>query len=50
MLDLLTHTVMAIAGVKRVVWNSPTADVTVGKAEVARLDSLALQTVAAEEA
>lgn len=49
-LDLLTHTVMAIAGVKRVVWNSPKADVTVGKAEVARLDSLALRTVAAEEA
>lgn len=50
-LDLLTHTVMAVAGVKRVTWTSPTQDVLVVPADgVARLESLALRTVRAEEA
>ncbi len=50
-LDLLTHTVMAVAGVKRVTWTSPTQDVLVVPADgVARLESLALRAVRAEEA
>ena len=50
-LDLLTHTVMAVAGVKRVAWTSPTQDVLVVPADgVARLESLALRAVRAEEA
>lgn len=49
-LDLLTHTVMAVSGVKRVTWASPTQDVLVVPADgVARLESLALRTVRAEE-
>ena len=50
-LDLLTHTVMAVAGVTRVTWTSPTQDVLVVPADgVARLESLALRAVRAEEA
>nr|DAD87068.1 MAG TPA: Baseplate J like protein [Myoviridae sp. ctWaE18] len=50
-LDLLTHTVMAVAGVKRVTWTSPAQDVLVVPADgVARLESLALRAVRAEEA
>lgn len=49
-LDLLTHTVMAVSGVKRVTWASPTQDVLVVPADgVARLESLALRAVRAEE-
>ena len=49
--DLLTHTVMAIAGVKRVKWASPAADVlNVPKDGVARLESLNLRTVLAQAA
>lgn len=49
-LDLLTHTVMAVPGVKRVIWNSPKTDVlTVPADGVARLESLALSAVMAEE-
>lgn len=49
-LDLLTHTVMAVPGVKRVAWASPPADVAIAAAEVARLESLFLATTAAAEA
>lgn len=42
---------MAVAGVKRVTWTSPTQDVLVVPADgVARLESLALRAVRAEEA
>lgn len=47
--DLLTHTVMAIAGVKRVAWKSPQAMVEVPADGVARLESLNLSTVMAAE-
>lgn len=47
--DLLTHTVLAVPGVKSVLWESPTAKVVVPAAGVARLESLTLRTVAAEE-
>ncbi len=50
-LDLLTHTVMAVPGVKRVTWNSPETDVLAVPADgVARLESLNMRTVAALEA
>lgn len=49
-LDLLTHTVMAVPGVKRVTWASPAQDVlTVPADGVACLESLRLRTVTAEE-
>lgn len=49
-LDLLTHTVMAVPGVKRVTWASPAQDVVRVPADgVARLESLALSTTMAEE-
>lgn len=49
-LDLLTHTVMAVPGVKRVTWHSPEQDVVRVPADgVARLESLALSTTMAEE-
>lgn len=49
--DLLTHTVMAIDGVKRVTWKAPAADLLVVPDDgVARLESLNLRTVAAQEA
>lgn len=49
--DLLTHTVMAVPGVKRVTWTSPAQDVLAVPADgVARLESLHLRTVAAQEA
>lgn len=49
-LDLLTHTVMGVRGVKRVTWTAPAADVAVPKSGMAVLDSLSLNTVMAEEA
>lgn len=49
-LDLLTHTVMAVPGVKRVAWASPLADVPIAAAEVARLESLSFTATAAAEA
>ncbi len=49
-LDLLTHTVMAVPGVKRVAWVSPLADVPIAAAEVARLESLSFTATAAAEA
>lgn len=49
-LDLLTHTVMAVPGVKRVSWRSPAHDVVRVPADgVARLESLALSATMAEE-
>ena len=49
-LDLLTHTVMAVSGVKRVTWTSPAQDMlTVPADGVACLESLKLHTVMAEE-
>ena len=49
-LDLLTHTVMAVPGVKRVSWQSPAQDVVRVPADgVARLESLALSATMAEE-
>lgn len=49
-LDLLTHTVMAVPGVKRVTWRSPAHDVVRVPADgVARLESLALSATMAEE-
>lgn len=49
-LDLLTHTVMAVPGVKRVTWASPAQDVLPVPADgVACLESLSLRTVMAEE-
>lgn len=48
--DLLTHTVMAVPGVKRVSWRGPAHDVVRVPADgVARLESLALTVVMAEE-
>ncbi|WP_206215149.1 baseplate J/gp47 family protein [Desulfovibrio sp. ZJ200] len=48
--DLLTHTVMAVPGVKRVTWASPAqAVISVPADGVARLESLALSTTMAEE-
>lgn len=49
-LDLLTYTVMAVPGVKRVTWASPLADVTVAPDAVARLDALTLTCTQADEA
>ena len=50
-LDLLTHTVMAVPGVKRVTWASPAQDVLPVPADgVACLERLALRAVRAEEA
>ena len=49
-LDLLTHTVMGVRGVKRVTWTAPAADVVVPKSGMAVLESLSLNTVMAEEA
>lgn len=46
-LDLLTHTVMGVRGVKRVTWTAPAADVAVPKSGMAVLDSLSLNTVIA---
>nr|WP_297047344.1 baseplate J/gp47 family protein [uncultured Desulfovibrio sp.] len=49
-LDLLTHTVLAVPGVKRVVWTSPAqAVISVPADGVARLESLSLTTRMAEE-
>lgn len=49
-LDLLTHTVMAVPGVKRVSWQSPAqAVINVPADGVARLESLALSSAMAEE-
>lgn len=49
-LDLLTHTVMAVPGVKRVSWQSPAQTIiTVPADGVARLESLALTAIMAEE-
>lgn len=49
-LDLLTHTVLAVPGVKRVVWTSPAqAVISVPADGVARLGSLSLTTRMAEE-
>ena len=49
-LDLLTHTVMAVPGVKRVVWASPArAVISVPADGVARLEFLALTCAMAEE-
>lgn len=49
--DLLTHTVMAIDGVKRVTWLAPAEDVLAVPADgVARLESLTLRVAMAEEA
>ncbi|MCX4310682.1 MAG: baseplate assembly protein, partial [Desulfovibrio sp.] len=49
-LDLLTHTVMAVPGVKRVDWDSPSETVVQVPADgVARMESLDLSTVMAEE-
>lgn len=48
--DLLTHTVMAVPGVKRVTWASPAQDVLPVPADgVACLESLSLSAVMAEE-
>lgn len=49
-LDLLTHLVMAIPGVKRVRWTSPTADVAIAADAVARLEALAITCAQADEA
>lgn len=49
-LDLLTHTVMAVPGLKSVRWTTPTADVPVPAAGVARLELLTLTATAAKEA
>lgn len=49
-LDLLTHTVMAVPGVKRVEWTSPAETVVQVPADgVARLESLVLSTTVANE-
>lgn len=49
-LDLLTHTVLAVPGVKRVVWTSPAqAVISVPADGVARLESLSLTARMAEE-
>ena len=49
--DLLTDTVMAIGGVKRVTWTAPAEDVVTVTADgVARLERLTLRAVAAHEA
>ncbi len=49
-LDLLTHTVMAVPGVKRVEWTSPAETVIQVPADgVARLESLVLSTTVANE-
>ena len=49
-LDLLTHTVMVVPGLKRVTWQSPAQDMVRVPADgVARLESLALSTAMAEE-
>ena len=49
-LDLLTHTVKAVPGVKRVTWASPAQDVLPVPADgVACLESLSLSAVMAEE-
>lgn len=49
-LDLLTHTVMAVPGVKRVTWTSPAQNMVAVPADgVARLESLAFTTSMAEE-
>lgn len=48
-IDRLTHTVMALPGVKRVLWTLPTIDLNVNRAGLAVLESLALHTRTAEE-
>ena len=48
--DLLTHTVMHVPGVKRVLWAAPLDDVSIPAAGVARLEALSLQAIAASEA
>lgn len=48
-LDRLTHTVMGIAGVKRVLWALPQADVLVPRAGLAVLTALSLATTNADE-
>lgn len=49
-LDLLTHTLMAVAGIKRVIWQSPQADVVrVAPDGVATLESLNLTIIQASE-
>lgn len=49
--DLLTHTVMAVPGVKRVTWNNPEIDVLAVPTDgVARLERMTLRAVRAEEA
>lgn len=47
-LDRLTHTVMAVPGVKRVDWLLPLADVDVSRAGLAVLESLTLNSVTVE--
>ena len=49
-LDLLTHVVMAVAGVKRVRWAAPAADVRIAADAVARLDALAITAAQTDEA
>lgn len=48
-LDRLTHTVMAVSGVKRVLWAQPAGDIAIGRAGLAVLDSLHLVTSTAPE-
>lgn len=48
-LDRLTHTVMAVPGVKRVLWNAPAADLNVNRAGLAVLAKLTLETRTAAE-
>lgn len=48
-LSLLTHTVMAVAGVKRVEWESPKSDTRIPHDSVARLTSLSITVQQASE-
>lgn len=49
-LDLLVHVIMAVSGIKRVIWENPTADVQVGRDGLAVLTSVNIATSWAAEA